>query len=103
MILPDLNLLIYAYDERSSFYRDARIWWDGVLAGHQPVGMAWITLVGFIRIATRPTPSGAVMSIDEALEWVNTWLGQPHVRVLSPTERHLALPPQRRDCGQPYQ
>lgn len=30
MILPDANLLLYAYDEASPFHERAKTWWEGI-------------------------------------------------------------------------
>ena len=53
MILPDINLLIHAYNLDSPVHQGARRWWEELLGGTHPVGLAWATLLGFTRIASR--------------------------------------------------
>ena len=91
MILPDVNLLIHAYDSGAAFHAPARRWWEEALSGTESVGLAWATILGFIRLTT----SRAVMTnpwpADAAVERVEEWLAQPNVRVAHPGERHAAL------------
>ena len=54
MIIPDLNLLIYAYDQRAPQHPQAHLWWAQLLRGDEPVG---ITLGGPDRFRqTHDTP-----------------------------------------------
>lgn len=39
MIVPDLNLLIYAYGYRAPQHPQARQWWAELLNGDEPVGI----------------------------------------------------------------
>jgi uncharacterized protein len=54
VIAPDINLLIYAVDEDSPFHTTARAWLEDALSGTETVGFAWIVLLGFLRLTTRP-------------------------------------------------
>jgi len=38
MILPDINLLVYAVDESSQFHESSRDWWDGLLSSSPSSG-----------------------------------------------------------------
>ena len=40
MIVPDLNLLIYAYDSNSPSHDAAKRWWVGCLSEHEAVGIS---------------------------------------------------------------
>ena len=40
MILPDANLILYAYDLDSPFHEAAAAWWTKCLSGTEPVGLA---------------------------------------------------------------
>jgi toxin-antitoxin system PIN domain toxin len=57
----------------------------------QPVGLAWIAVLGFIRIATHrhvfPNPLPATAACTHA----RTWLTRPYVSVLHPGERHAEI------------
>jgi toxin-antitoxin system PIN domain toxin len=89
--LPDVNLLLYAYDSRSSRHAAARDWMEQMLSGAETVGMAWIVLLAFIRLSTRSVVVERPLELDEALDLVDRWLSQPCVTVVHPTDRHAAV------------
>ena len=66
MIVPDINLLIYAYDTASPFHSKAKTWWEGCLNGNQRVGLLTVVALGFVRIATHPRIFREPMSPTEA-------------------------------------
>ena len=91
MIAPDVNLLIYAYDETSPFHGRARTWWETVLSEVEPVGIPWIVILAFVRLTTHPTLSENPMTVAQAREAVDAWVNLGHVRVLTTTPRTLQL------------
>ena len=50
MILIDANLLLYAYDPSSPHHQGARNWLETTFSEPEPVGLAWMTLLAFLRI-----------------------------------------------------
>jgi toxin-antitoxin system PIN domain toxin len=91
MIVPDTNLLVYAYDAMSPRHARARSWWEGVLSGSEPVGIPWIVVLAFVRLMTHPTMSDNPMTITQAREAVAAWLELPHVRLLTVTSASLDI------------
>lgn len=82
MIIPDANLLIYAYDERSPFHARARTWLEGLLNGEELVGLCPVVLFAFVRIATNARAFVDPMTIGEASGHVRSWLDEEVARVL---------------------
>lgn len=91
MKTPDVNVLLYAVNADSSQHALANAWMERAFAEPAGVGFAWVALLGFIRIATRPGIFPNPLSIDDALGLVDDWLNHPHARILNPTERHSIL------------
>ncbi|MBV8841268.1 MAG: type II toxin-antitoxin system VapC family toxin [Bryobacterales bacterium] len=91
MIIPDLNLLIYAYDSTSPFHTRARDWWVSCLSGNTPVGLSWLVALGFIRLWTSPRVFANPMGVDIAAGHVESWLGRDIVRMVQPGARHAEL------------
>jgi toxin-antitoxin system PIN domain toxin len=91
MIVPDANMLIYAYDATSPRHKRARSWWEGVLSGVEPVGIPWIVILAFVRLMTHPTLSANPMTVRQARDAVAAWLAMSHVRILVTTPRTLDL------------
>ena len=91
MIILDANILIYAYDELSSFHTRARAWLETTFSGKELVGIPHLVIAAFLRITTTPKLPGQRFTIEEASQIVDHWLEQPNVRLLSPGEDHWAL------------
>jgi len=91
MILVDVNLLIYAEDSQCGQHEAARTWWDEQLSGMAAVGLCWPVMQAFIRIGTNPRASRNPLMLKEAIARVQSWLDQPCVRILHPTEQHWTI------------
>ena len=91
MILPDLNLLIHAYNQDSPVHAKARAWWEACMNDPAPVGLAWVALLGFIRISTHRTILENPLPVAAACGHARSWLAQPQVSVLHPGERHAEI------------
>jgi toxin-antitoxin system PIN domain toxin len=89
--LPDVNLFLYAYDSESPHYSAAREWVEETLTGTETVALAWATLVGFIRLSTKPAVFARPLKAEAAIGFVEQWLGQPAATVVHPTDRHAAV------------
>ena len=66
MIVPDINLLLYAVIDGFPEHDRARAWWQDAL-NHEEVGIAAPALFGFLRVATNPRVFDRPMSIESAL------------------------------------
>ena len=84
MIVPDVNLLVYAHNDQAPEHARARVWWEGALNGQIPVGLPWICISGFIRLMTHPRVLARPMEIQRTLVQVRAWLAQPPVQILHP-------------------
>lgn len=91
MIVPDVNLLLYATITGFAQHERARTWWEGVLNADREVGLAGPAIFGFLRIATNPRVLTEPMAVDRAVAEVRRWLGRPQVRFLVPGAAHLDL------------
>lgn len=88
MILPDLNLLLYAYNSHAPQHAKARAWWEDVLNGRELIGLPHEITLGFVRIATNPKLGAASVPLVVAKQIVDVWHSAPAVRVLLPQENH---------------
>jgi len=88
VILVDANILLYAEDKLSPGHDEARAWWDAQLSGASPVCLCWAVIGAFIRIGTNSRVFEHPLSLDQAISRVQSWLDQPCVRIVHPTERH---------------
>ena len=88
MIVPDVNLLVHAYNSESRIHHLARAWWEALLNGTQPVGLPWVTVLGFIRLTTHRQILARPLTVSSACAHVRTWLARPSVAILHPGNRH---------------
>lgn len=88
MILPDLNLLIYAYNLAAPDHAAARQWWEDIMTRQEPVGLPAAVALGFVRLMTNPKVIQPPMPLADALTEVKRWLAAPNVTVLQLTSRH---------------
>lgn len=91
MILLDANLLIYAYDELSPFYKPARAWLERAFSGADQVGLPWVVLLAFLRITTHAKLTTNPLEPEEALEVMRQWLSLADVKLLHPGPLHLSI------------
>ncbi len=91
MILVDANILIYACNAEADQHAESRDWLDAKLNGAAPVGLPWVSLLAFLRIATNPRAFRAPLSMAVAWEQVSTWLSAEAVWTPEPTERHVVV------------
>ncbi len=89
MIIPDINLLLYAYDSSSPFHNKSAGWWQSCLSGTEPVGLLHVVVFGFVRIATNARAFVNPMTPTEAAGHVRSWLEQPPVEVINPDPDHI--------------
>jgi toxin-antitoxin system PIN domain toxin len=89
VIVPDANLLLYAYDSTSPFHAPARDWWEACLSGTEPVGLTHPVTFAFVRIGTSPRAFTNPMTLSEASERVKSWLARRITQVLQPDADHV--------------
>ena len=91
MIVPDVNLLLHAYNSESPVHERARNWWEELLNGSHSVGLTWVASLGFIRIITHRSILSRPLRVERACAYVRSWLAQPVVGILHPGARHADI------------
>ena len=91
MKLPDTNVFLYSVNPLSRHHKQAALWLGDAFDGVQGVGLAWLALIGFIRLSTHPAILPKPLSVTDAISTVDDWLLHPRARLLHPTERHSGI------------
>ncbi|MFH5210546.1 type II toxin-antitoxin system VapC family toxin [Antrihabitans sp. NCIMB 15449] len=89
MKIVDANVLLYSVDRGARQHRAAKGWLDRSLSGIEPVGFAWIVVVAFLRLSTNPRIYARPLSVEQALDVVESWLSRPQAVVVEPSATHL--------------
>ncbi len=88
MILPDVNVLVYAHREDAPRHNEYRGWLEAMVNGNQSFGLSNLVLSGFLRVVTHPrvfadpTPLESALSFTAALQ-----AGDARVAI-APGDRH---------------
>lgn len=91
MLLPDVNVLIYATRRDSPRHEAHRAWLDDQVKGPAAFAMSELVLSGFVRVMTHPKAFRTPTSTDDAVRVVNDIVRRPHCRLLRPGPRHLQI------------
>jgi toxin-antitoxin system PIN domain toxin len=91
VIVVDANLLIYAVNMDSPHHREARRWLERVLSGTERVGFAWVVILAFLRITTRPGILSNPLSGDQAVAYIDEWLAEPVTELLVAGDGHWSI------------
>ena len=91
MILPDVNVLVYAHREDTANHATYREWLESVINSDQAYGMSDLVLSGFLRVVTHPRVFDQPSTLERALEFVSTLRGQPNCVIVRPGPRHWGI------------
>ena len=91
MILPDVNVLLYAFREDAADHLKYKSWLDNVLNGDQAYGLCDTVLSSFLRIATHPRIFNPPTPLDRAVAFVETLRSQSHCVSIFPGPAHWDL------------
>ena len=98
MILPDVNVLVYAFRQDVHHHEACRRWLVQVVSGEARFGVSPLALAAVVRITTNLRSFREPSTTDEAFRFCENLLGQPHCQIVEPGERHWGI--FRRLCTQ---
>jgi toxin-antitoxin system PIN domain toxin len=100
VILPDVNVLIYAYRVEATDHAAYRRWLEDVANSEEAFALADLVLSGFVRVATHPRIFRPPSPVDDALGFAEDLLGQANCALVRPGARHWAIFARLcRECG----
>jgi toxin-antitoxin system PIN domain toxin len=88
VIIPDVNLLLYATITGFPQHERSRAWLEDALSGPALVGLTSPAVFGYIRIATSGRVLTSAMLVEDAVGRVREWLARPNVSFLIPGPKH---------------
>lgn len=91
MLVPDVNVLVYATITALPQHGPARRFWEQTLNGDEPVGLTHVVIFGFLRIVTNRRIFSPPLAVEAAVAIVEEWLSLPVVRLLNPSRQELAI------------
>ncbi len=92
MLLPDVNVLVYAHVEDSSPEHAAYAGWVTRLAtGPEPFALSVLVLSGFVRVVTNPRIFNPPSTLERSFAFISALLERPTARVVGPGPDHLEI------------
>lgn len=64
---------------------------ESAFSGPGTIGISWLVLLAFLRLSTKAAVFEHALDVDDALNVAESWLDQPGITIVSPTERHPAV------------
>lgn len=101
MLLPDVNVLVYAHrtDSCDEHPRYAA-WLTELATGREPFALSSLALAAVVRIVTNPRVFRCPSTLDEVFAFTGELIARPNARVVDPGPRHLELLEELcRSCG----
>jgi toxin-antitoxin system PIN domain toxin len=91
MILPDVNVLVYAFRRDSPDHLRYKAWLEDVVNGDESFGLSDLVCSGFLRIVTNRRIFRLPHAIGDALVFVETLRSQTNCSIVAPSARHWQL------------
>jgi len=91
MILPDVNVLIYAFRKDAPQHALCNPWLTSIVASDARFGLSTLALGAVVRITTNARSHVEPSSLAEAFGFCDYLLGQPNCQVVEPGERHWGI------------
>ncbi|MDZ7754021.1 MAG: type II toxin-antitoxin system VapC family toxin [Gammaproteobacteria bacterium] len=91
MILPDVNVLVYAHREDAGNHTAYREWLEAELSSERSYGICDLVLSGFVRIVTHPKVFKEPSTMEDALTFAGQVRGRPNCVCVVPGPRHWGI------------
>ena len=85
MIIPDVNILVYAFRSDTPQHSRARAWLEGVRESPEPLGLPDTVLTGFLRLVTNRKIFSEPAEMSEALSFTSALRQSPNCRTIHPS------------------
>jgi uncharacterized protein len=91
MNIPDVNVLLNAANVVSPHHHIAKQWFENAYNNNEPIGYAWVALLGFIRLSTKRGILRDPLPTEVCLAMVDKLLNHPAASIVQATERHAGI------------
>jgi toxin-antitoxin system PIN domain toxin len=91
MILPDVNVLVYAFRPGSARHDEHRHWLSTLIGSREPFAISDEVLASVVRITTDRRINADPDPLEDALDYVESLRGQPRAVTVRPGARHWTI------------
>jgi len=91
MRIVDLNVLLYAVNSDAAQHDRVCGRWEKAVNEEDTIGLAWVVLLGFLRLATNPRVFPRPLASDRAAAKLDAWLSLDNVRIVREKDDHWEM------------
>jgi toxin-antitoxin system PIN domain toxin len=91
VILPDVNVLLYAFRADAPNHAAHRDWLDEVVNADSAFGISPQVLASVVRISTHPRIYAKPSQLETVLRFTGVLIEQPNCSLVQPGERHWSI------------
>lgn len=91
MILPDVNVLVYAHRLEAPEHAAYARWLQATVTGAEPFALSEPVMSGFLRVVTHRKVFRTPTPLERALEFLDELAAQPGCRLVRPGARHWGI------------
>jgi toxin-antitoxin system PIN domain toxin len=88
VVLPDVNVLVYAHRKDTAHHDAARRWVEGILRSDRAYGMSELVVASFLRVVTHPRVFNPPSPLEAALAFADEVTTPAHAVRVTPGPRH---------------
>jgi toxin-antitoxin system PIN domain toxin len=91
VVLPDVNVLVYAHREDAPHHALCHAWLEAVVNGQESYALSELVLSGFLRVVTHPKVFTRPSPLADALEFTEQLRSLPNCVPVAPGRRHWEI------------
>lgn len=91
MILPDVNILIYAFRADSPYHAWVNAWLTGVVRSEAAFAVSRLALSALVRVTTNARTHREPSTLKECFAFCRALIDQPNCQIVEPGDRHWAI------------
>jgi hypothetical protein len=91
MLMPDVNVLVYAHREEAHAHDRYAAWLTELATGVEPFALSELALHGFLRVVTNPRIFDPPSTVRDALQFVDELIARPACSLIRPGPNHWSI------------
>lgn len=91
MILPDVNLLIYAFNLSAPQHDKAARWWEAQINSGVQIGVCWPVFQAFVRLLTGRHIVEDPYTAEDLFAIADEWWRRPNLELVGPSRETYRL------------
>jgi len=88
MILPDVNVLIYAFRKDAAHHSISKPFVESLVNGNVRFGLSPLAMAAVVRITTNPRSYQQPSALEEVFQYCEYLTNSPNCQIIRPGERH---------------